>query len=421
MFNSSPGKSLRKPPYLFYFCSLLLVFLGIFVLFLAGEYFTRARLITPDMRRQGAEYYWRTQGNGYFQSYVASSENCVWEDSLTAHPYFGWVNGIVPPCINSPTNNIGMADLKDFPLIRDPNFFSVALLGGSVATQMYGDRNVWLEKELESRYISPNGKPFRVFNGAFGAWSYPNQINFLSLYGDALDGVVALDGYNELKARDLPITRPNSDMFLYVSRPGNLGWRYSVFLSLRHVRTVVLSFSALRKSFMIYLAFHRVVELAREKVEDIKERLVNKFFSFPDSWPQDQRDRWNRDKYKTYIKELKGLSEVFGIQYAHFVQPVLQIDKTLTDEEKSIVPSWFDANQYRTIFSGPSDDLRRVGVHTHSLLGVFKNERGTIYADTIHMKIDASGNSKGNEVLAKAMGEAIAVDWNLKRKPPAQK
>ncbi|MFK5143509.1 hypothetical protein ACI4A9_28820, partial [Klebsiella pneumoniae] len=72
--------------------------------------------------------------------------------------------------------------------------------------------------------MSPNGKPFRVLSGANGAWSYPSQINFLSLYGDSADAVVALDGFNELKPTLTPLFSPNSDVFLYAARPVEMGW-----------------------------------------------------------------------------------------------------------------------------------------------------------------------------------------------------
>ncbi|MGL1636439.1 hypothetical protein ACSTI0_00100, partial [Vibrio parahaemolyticus] len=72
-------------------------------------------------------------------------------DSLAGHPYVGWVNTKLPPCGGLTTNNVGMPDPREIPYERDPDYYSVMLLGGSVASQMIAGSVNWLEKALNER------------------------------------------------------------------------------------------------------------------------------------------------------------------------------------------------------------------------------------------------------------------------------
>src|SRR6185503_17645390 len=73
--------------------------------------------------------------------------------------------------------------------------------GGSVADDFASSssdgRRPWLENELNARFVSPNGKPFRILNGALSGWKLPNQLFVMQLYGSGADAFISLDGYNE--------------------------------------------------------------------------------------------------------------------------------------------------------------------------------------------------------------------------------
>jgi hypothetical protein len=396
----------------------LLVFACAALTGLAAEFFVRAHYMPPSDRIRGAEALWRGYGNS-FLAISSTTNGCVWEDTLVAHPYLGWVNAKVGPCQQGETNNIGMPDPRVYPFERDPAYFTVVLVGGSVASLMVASGPNWLERALAERFVSPNGKPFRVLSGANGAWSYPSQINFLSLYGDSADAVVALDGFNELKPTLTPLFSPNSDVFLYAARPVEMGWTYDAFLTLQYARRFVLSVPLLRHSYLGYLAFRRGMEKARAHFEARKEDVLEQYFDFPADWDARRKASWNQRKYGTYIRQLKATAAALGIRYVHFLQPVPQIGKPLTPEERAYVDYYFDREGFLREFLAPSEELRRKGFLTFSLLDVFRDEPGTVYADAVHFRVDGDGGSRGYALVSAAMAETIGKAWRLRRRHSA--
>ncbi|MGZ3695416.1 MAG: hypothetical protein ACXWQO_14965 [Bdellovibrionota bacterium] len=180
-----------------------------------AELFVRYAVFSSAERATGAAMLWRSHQNIYSSSEGDGNGGCSLSDSLMPNPFFGFTHNLSLPCHPRFVSNVGLIDSHDFPLKRDPEAFSVVLVGGSVASQMaVGPSNApsWLELSLNKKFISPNGKPFRISSGAMGAWHYPSQITFLTLYGDSMDAVVAIDGYNEVeKARfNMPIYAPDA-------------------------------------------------------------------------------------------------------------------------------------------------------------------------------------------------------------------
>ena len=57
----------------------------------------------------------------------------------------------------------------------------------------------YFEYYLNKNFISPNGKPFKIYTGAMGGWTFPNQIMMTLMYNDRVDAIVSLDGYNEAR------------------------------------------------------------------------------------------------------------------------------------------------------------------------------------------------------------------------------
>src|SRR5262249_32955717 len=50
---------------------------------------------------------------------------------------------------------------------------------------------------LNNHYVSPNGKPWLVLNGADGAWKEPQPFILFSLYAGSVDAMISLGGFNE--------------------------------------------------------------------------------------------------------------------------------------------------------------------------------------------------------------------------------
>jgi hypothetical protein len=61
--------------------------------------------------------------------------------------------------------------------------------------------------------------------------------------------------------------------------------------------------------------------------------------------------------------------------------------------------------------------LRERGLPIYDLGDIFASEKGTIYADHVHYLRDASGESRGNRLMATRIGELLAETWGLQKKP----
>ena len=57
--------------------------------------------------------------------------------------------------------------------------------------------------------------------------------------------------------------------------------------------------------------------------------------------------------------------------------------------------------------------LNSKGVAVYSLLDVFKDEKGTLYEDHIHLRRGRDGDSQGYRIMANAMAERMgeAMQW----------
>ena len=98
------------------------------------------------------------------------------------------------------------------------------------------------------------------------------------------------------------------------------------------------------------------------------------------------------------------------------IQPAPAYGKVLTDEEKRNAGDLDYRDLYRRVVAGMMT-LRERGLPIYDLADIFANEKGTIYADHIHYLRDASGESRGNRLMAARIGELLAETWGLQKKP----
>jgi len=119
---------------------------------------------------------------------------CAYGDTLTPHPYLAFVQRALPGCVE--VINVGING-PDYPIENDEDTFVIMLTGGSVAAQLARMKTGSFEQVLNTRY-GTGGMRFVVLNGALPAWKQPQQLIMLLLYGDVIDAVVTLDGFNEL-------------------------------------------------------------------------------------------------------------------------------------------------------------------------------------------------------------------------------
>src|SRR5229473_412659 len=154
------------------------------------------------------ELFQRTQ-NTYVRD-ATKGTACRYVDTLYPHPYVAFVHHANPPCGQSWVNNVGLYG-PDFPVIKNPNYYTVILTGGSVASQLGQNQKApaprYLEEELNRKYVSPTGKPWLILNGADGAWKEPQPFILFSLYASSVDAVVSLSALNGRSATSSRSTR----------------------------------------------------------------------------------------------------------------------------------------------------------------------------------------------------------------------
>src|SRR6185503_18291144 len=108
-----------------------------------------------------------------------------------------------------------------------------------------------------------------------------------------------------------------------------------------------------------------------------------------------------------FEKLLTSQSRAMGLRYAHFLQPIPQIGKTLTDEESEFAK---DAGVTAELYQGfihDSERLRREGTPSVDLTGIFSQEKGTVYGDQIHCRRDSNGDSVGYSLMARRIADEL--------------
>src|SRR5262245_13056832 len=179
---------------------LITVVVAVVIVCIGVEFMAVVVLTLKEGSYVSARERFRREANRYVQDVTRGGRSCQYIDSLFPHPYLAFVHHGNPPCGVPGINNIGLFG-PDFPSERIRDRFVVLVTGGSVAAQfgqMVPDGPRHLEIVLNERYVSPTGKPFLVLNGGDGAWRQPQQTILFLLYGDVVDAVITLDGFNEL-------------------------------------------------------------------------------------------------------------------------------------------------------------------------------------------------------------------------------
>ena len=175
------------------------LFIGLAVALIGLEVLSTAWLTIRDGQYVSASKRFDGFRNSYIQD-ITRGGNCRYVDTMFPHPYLAFVHHHDNPCGVPDANNIGLLG-DNFPVARNNDRYVVLVTGGSVASQIAQpfdpSKRGFLERELNRHYVSPTGKPFQVLNGALGAWKQPQQMILFAIYGEFVDVVVTLDGYNE--------------------------------------------------------------------------------------------------------------------------------------------------------------------------------------------------------------------------------
>ncbi len=400
--------------------NLALICVSLAAALLLSEFIVRHSNFTDKDRAIGAKTLFGSYENTYTRKQleeVRGTENCSWSDTLVIHPYLGWVHRSSGPCSSSNINNRGFPSRRDMPLLKDPEFFSILIVGGSVASQFAGgswNNGIWLEEVLNKNYKSPNGKPFRVLMGAFGAWKYPTQNIAVTMFGDVADAVVALDGYNE--SLSMPLDSPDLNQVRRISVDAIDRSMWISFRTVRRWRDLCVNNSVLKNSYLALLVMRvGIMHVMNTEVSN-REWAGDKVLrpQLPFEFSKSDATKYNKNRFKHYVRLLNGEAKTLGLKFAHFLQPVPDIAKKLTAEE--IAHEHFATEKTYTPFMEASDELSREGIASYSLVQVFSGVDETIYGDEIHCAFDNKGDSRGYEIIADAMAKQLAKTWNLRMK-----
>jgi hypothetical protein len=405
----------------------LSIVIGILLALATVELMAIVWLCVEDGRyTPAAELFERTQ-NTYVRD-ATKGTACRFIDTLYPHPYVAFVHHANPPCGLSWVNNVGLFG-PDFPVSKPSGYYVVMLIGGSVASYLGGNqgppRPHYLEMELNRNYVSPNGKPWMVLDGAAGAWKEPQSFIMFSLYASAVDAVVNLSGFNEhyyfRPGEDQRLEGPASN-FLEVNplaADDNFGDAAIGWMMGRLAGTLALD-PILGRSHAAYMIIRGIEAVAKghDSSESNKRTTISSLFALPKDIQDDPERLFavQLGLYRKYFRLTEAVAHDNGVKSAFFLQPVPAWGKTLTEEEKRVVGDLSYREIYRRIVDGMMT-LRERGLPIYDLGDIFENQKATIYADQIHYLSNDDGESLGNRLVATRISELLAETWGLQRKP----
>jgi hypothetical protein len=353
-----------------------------------------------------------------------------WMKSEILHPYLGFViNPALRKAAPHPISDFGFIDVAAPLHRRAEDRLIVGIFGGSVAQSFQSEGTDTLA-ELLTGSDAFAGREVVFVRTALPGYKQPQQLmtlTYLLSQGAEFDIVINLDGFNEIA---LHPTR-NGPQGVSASYPTNWALRVQKQIDLAQQRMlgelVVLrdrqadwarSFEGgvRRYSVLMNLLWRvrdrRLEALIREQGLAI-ERYQPSRHTHEATGPRDRfadddamfdglAEAWLRASL-----QMHRLSRANGIRYLHFLQPsqYLRGSKPMGRQEQ-IAAVAVDARQvvlegYERLMPA-GERLRGAGVSFHDLTGVFADVEEPIYIDACcHV------NPRGNQLLARAIGEAI--------------
>lgn len=376
--------------------------------------FTRAE------RKNGIDKYLQQSYNGYIDD-IGQETNCSFSAASIGHPMLGFImrrKEWVPSGCEGKGNNVGFDSKRDLPQKKSSDDFTVMILGGSVAQlfAVYGKAGIenYFENYLNKHFYPPEKKQFKIHVGAMGAWSQPNQFNVLAIYGDRIDGIISIDGYNE--AHHLTFSRPfehvpAAQMILAYS--GKESYRFH-FLNMAGRYRSWLSHSFFKHSYFlnalykIQVAIIDRVVFGRDLIQEFSEGNAENL-----KLPLPESEKWVINQLKSYNRKMHLLAKISNIRSAQFLQPTRLYGKELTDEEK--LRTEFISKEHYQMIEKAYQELHAEGLPVYSLTTLFGPIKQRMYSDHIHYYYE-NGSILGNELMTVAIGNQLEKTWKLKRK-----
>jgi len=345
------------------------------------------------------------------------------------HPYLGYVFDAGGENVN----RFGFPGIDPLEP-RSPDEIRVAISGGSVALQVFGEGGETLKASLAPAFP---GKQIELVGLTLGGYKQPQQLMALAWMlslGAHFDVVVNLDGFNEVVlpyAENDPLgihpAYPRS-WHLYQSGALDVAWTAYVaetrgLLEEQNRWRSLLGTGLVSRSAFALQALDRVDSRIAQQIADrdaaFRDTLNENELGFQATGPfvpyanEAALLAASVEIWKTSSLQMHALAEASGARYFHFLQPNQWVPnaKPFSGIERSqlrvkgsfaprdVVPRAYPKLQRAGI------QLRVQGIAFRSLARVFQRERRTVYRDTC-----CHFNQLGIDAIAQSIGETIASD-----------
>jgi hypothetical protein len=340
------------------------------------------------------------------------------------HPYYAWETGVRDAQID--------AELNYRKLAKGQPVYNVLILGGSVA-EMFAIQELGWDPLREVLKADPRlaGKALRVMPFARGGGKQPQQILrlcFLISIGLAPDGVIELDGFNEVA-----LGNKNATVGVHPLFPSAPHWAFyasagvsdkkglDLLLDLRVKQQAVdaacdrsLAWHLDHSAVLGTLALRRVRALKSEfgACQEACTRYLTALSSDVVSGPAFEGGAKEAvaESVRCWLQTsltMQDICRARSIHYLHVLQPTLYDtgSKTLTEKELAgslIDPTWKEGVQRGyPLMRQAGKVLREHDVNFFDATQVFADVKDDIYYDCCHFA------KKGNRILAQAIGRAF--------------
>lgn len=356
---------------------------------------------------------------------MQSSTKCSYAETLGPHPYLGYsvyskakeecnVEGLY-------INNRGMSG-PDYPEEKDSSSFTVLLTGGSVA-DILGSRLTqkgthFLTDYFNEKFVAPNGRKFRFIVSALGDYRFPQNVISVLINNDLIDGVIDLSGFNESYQHQWNnrFENPSENYWAQFELETNYlinQTRNKAFHLANWMSTSLCRFSY----SCIFVVEKRIGLLISQKKVSGRHTPQKQYDEYLNGLPKDlEKSRFN--KHRNYYRMLNAVCHEMDYKCAFFLQPVPQLFKKLSADEKIIVAN--TDPHFGKLYQKIIDELlvlQKENVPIHSLAKVFSDESQTIYKDHIHYAHKQGEYIEpGYTLLLKELTRSLVKDWKLKEK-----
>lgn len=388
-----------------FFRTFLLVLGSMVFMLIVSEVFVRFYFYKSEDRDKGVRALYIERQSAFAKDVTGSSDffiDCHFLETIKAHPFLGYVHKTDGKCSPDDVNSQGFIGERELLNQKDQRYFDVLVVGGSVATALASSHNEkasFLETALKKLLGDIDGRSLRVFNGSFSGWRLPQQAIMSLHYGSFYDAILSIDGFNEMLN---PSSFGRVDPALYYSLIHHEEFGSQLGSLKQQIRLWnKVHKSSFGSSYLIDFAFDRLLQITSRSIE-IDEGLSKDEILFHNLSKQERKALFV-ESYIDRIKAMAAISQSRGQRFVHFLQPIPNLAKQLTPDEKSeLFP--IDVELYKNLATQLELKIPEI---SYNLTGVFFNEESRIYSDRIHCRFDQSGESYGYSLISDEVARLI--------------